>query len=119
MVGSEAVIGWLGGSGEGSVGAYDLNSLSVSGVVPTSAYGVGVTDASYADGATTIHFVIDHAKAPAAFSTAATMSLIWALGSTDSLSYHTERGALELAIASGEGQASTPSSPNPNPTITL
>jgi len=109
MVGSEAVIGWLPGSGAGSVAAYELSSLLISGVVRTTAFGVGVTTTTYADGATTIHFVIDHANAPAAFSPATTTSFIWAIGSTDSLSYHTERGAFDLAIASGEAHVSAPS----------
>jgi len=101
MVGAESIIGWVDGAGVATVGAYALNGKDTSELVPTNSFSLGTTSGSYADGRTTIKFELSHANPPKHLSLTSASTWLWALGSTDSLAYHSSRGSFNLDTSSG------------------
>lgn len=104
MVGSKAVIGWLGsGSSESSVELYDLTSRTVSGVVPLPNTLIGEpASISSVDG----DLVEMRFTLPLSVSGLASDSpvfTIFSLGSTAGLSTHSWRGFEQVVLNGGAG----------------
>ena len=106
MVGSTAVIGWIGSDGSASVQMYSLDGYSSSSVTPVSPSPLSAVSMTAADGTLTMQFtrpLASRRRLASALDPAASEGFLWAYGGTAGLAMHQKKGAFTIKLSGEAG----------------